>query len=154
MGRRALVIGGREGFTLVELVVVLVFLGLAAAVAVPAFRPASERGAGPAARELARAWSAARGQAARRGSPVTVDLDLGTGSYAALAEGDSMRLDTLEAGYLPLSPGVRLSGGDGVRARAVFDALGRARADRVRITGEGEAHEVWADVWTGAARTR
>ncbi|HEX5726139.1 MAG TPA: prepilin-type N-terminal cleavage/methylation domain-containing protein, partial [Longimicrobiaceae bacterium] len=67
--------GGRRGFTVIELLVVLTFLGLGAAVAVPAFRNPGERGVGAASRALMAAWAEARGEAARRAEPVTVTLE-------------------------------------------------------------------------------
>src|SRR5688572_6189154 len=69
---------GRSGFTLVEIVVVLIMLGIAAAVAVPAFRPPAERSAGAAARALRELYADARNQAARRGVAVVVELTTAT----------------------------------------------------------------------------
>ncbi|HEU4455789.1 MAG TPA: GspH/FimT family protein [Longimicrobium sp.] len=145
--------GSRSGFTLVEIVVVLMMLAIAAAVAVPAFRPPAERSAGAAARALRELYADARNQAARRGVAVVVELTTATGEWRLAADPeDGTAPRTLAVGTLPLPAEGRLAGGREGVARAAFSPLGRARADRVTIT-EGEVrHEVSVDGWTGAAR--
>ncbi len=145
--------GSRSGFTLVEILVVLMMLAIAAAVTVPAFRPPAERSAGAAARALREVYADARSQAARRGVAVVVEIRTATGEWRLIADPeDGTAPRTLEVGTLPLPAEGRLSGGRDGTARAAFTPLGRARADRVTIT-EGEVrHEVSVDGWTGAAR--
>jgi type II secretory pathway pseudopilin PulG len=131
--------------TIVELLVVIAIVGIAAAAAVPAFRAAD--GAAAAAEALTDEWRRARGDAVRRGVPVEVVLE-GTGAWVErTAPGDGSAPDTLRTGTLPLPDGARVRGG-AVR----FDALGRARADRVTIEHGREIHVAWVDPWTGAAR--
>jgi type II secretory pathway pseudopilin PulG len=131
--------------TILELLVAIAIVGIAAAAAVPAFRAAD--GAAAAAEALTDEWRRARGDAVRRGVPVEVVLE-GTGAWVArTAPGDGSAPDTLRTGTLPLPDGARVRGG-AVR----FDALGRARADRVTIEHGREIHVAWVDPWTGAAR--
>ena len=143
---------GIRGFTLVELLVVLAMLAIAAAVAVPALRPPAERSAGAAADSLLHVLARARTDAAARGTPVHVEVRAGDGRFAVTADGEDGARDTLRAGSLPLPPGGRASGGRRGTARMSFDASGRARADRVALTDEGGRIEIVVDAWSGAAR--
>ena len=143
---------GRSGFTLPELLTVIVVLGICAAVAAPAFRPPG-RSAAAAAEALRSVFLDARGAAAREGTTVTVELRTATGEFAVVAERAGGIADTLNVGVLPVPPEGVVRGGEGGVARAAFDPLGRARADRVSITEREVRHEVTVDAWTGAART-
>jgi prepilin-type N-terminal cleavage/methylation domain-containing protein len=133
----------RGGFTLAELLAVLVVMGLAAAVAAPALRPPDEAGAVPAAAALREAYGAARGAAARRVVPVAVEVEAETGRWALLAELPDGARDTLREGRLPLG-GATLAGGG-----ARFTPLGRARAEPATFAGGGARVEVRVDPWTG-----
>lgn len=141
------------GFTLVEMLVVLTMLAIAGAVAVPAFRAPAERSAGAAARALRTVYADARGEAARRGVTIVVELETATGSWRMIADPDDGTAPrTLRAGALPLPAEGRVAGGREGSARASFGATGRARADRVVLSEGEERHEVTVDGWTGAAR--
>ncbi|HYH83188.1 MAG TPA: GspH/FimT family pseudopilin [Longimicrobium sp.] len=142
----------RSGFTLVELLVVLAMLAIAAAVAVPALRPPAERSAGAAADSLLHVLARARADAAARGTTVGVEVRAGDGGFSVIADGDDGGRDTLRAGSLPLPAGGRVIGGRDGEARASFDAAGRARADRMAVTDEGGRIEIIVDPWSGAAR--
>jgi prepilin-type N-terminal cleavage/methylation domain-containing protein len=144
---------GRAGMTLIELLVAIAIVGIALGAAVPAFRPANERGTGAAAEALMRAWRDARGDAARRGVPVDVVLDAKTGAWFSITVPEDERApDTLRTGVLPLPDGARLSGGNGRETMVRFDALGRARADRVTIKHGQDRVVLSVDPWTGAGR--
>jgi Tfp pilus assembly protein FimT len=136
------------------MLVVLMMIGVMAMTVAPALRRPDERGASPSADVLAAAMARARLQAVTRAVPVSVDVDLAVGMWAAVAHPADRPVDTTDAGVLPLSSDTRLSGGDGTTARVAFDGLGRARADRLAVSdGEG-AQEIVVDAWTGAARVR
>ncbi|HEX8455391.1 MAG TPA: type II secretion system protein [Longimicrobium sp.] len=144
---------GRAGMTLIELMVALAIVGIALAATVPAFRPSNERGTGAAAEALMRAWREARGDAARRGMPVDVVLEAKTGAWFAITvPEDEQAPDTLRAGILPLPSGARLTGGNGRETMVRFDALGRARSDRVTIEYGADRLVLSVDPWTGAGR--
>jgi prepilin-type N-terminal cleavage/methylation domain-containing protein len=139
------------GFTLTEMLVVLVMMGIAAAGAVPAFRPPAERSAGAAARALRYVYADARGEAARRGTAVVVEVETATGKWRMGTDPvDGTAPRTLKVGALPLPAEGRVSGGEGGTARAVFGFTGRARAHAVTIGEGAERHEVRVDGWTGA----
>ncbi len=142
------------GFTLVEMLVVLMIVGAGAMVVVPAFRRPDERGASPSADALAAAVGRARLAAVTRAVPVTVEVDLAEGRWTTVARPADGAADTVDAGALPVSPNTRLVGGDGAFAAVMFDVLGRARADRITVSDGGGAQEVDVDAWTGAARVR
>jgi prepilin-type N-terminal cleavage/methylation domain-containing protein len=142
------------GFTLVEMLVVLMMIGTAAMVVAPALRRPDERGASPSADALAAAIARARLAAVTRAVPVSVDVDLAAGRWAALAHPADRPADTTDAGLLPLSSDTRLSGGDGKTAQVAFDGLGRARADRLAVSDAHGTQEIVIDAWTGAARVR
>ncbi|HEX2207390.1 MAG TPA: GspH/FimT family pseudopilin, partial [Longimicrobium sp.] len=93
-------------------------------------------------------------EAVTRAVPVTVDVDFASGRWSAVAHPADRPADTVDAALLPTSPRTRLAGGDGKAARIAFDALGRARADRLAVSDEEGTQEVVVDAWTGAARVR
>jgi prepilin-type N-terminal cleavage/methylation domain-containing protein len=144
----------RSGFTLVEMLVVLMMIGAGAMVVAPALRRPDERGASPSADALAAAIGKARLAAVTRAVPVMVEVDVAGGRWTTVAQPADRRSDTVDAGALPLSPDTRLAGGDGAFAMVVFDGLGRARADRITVSDRGGAQEIEVDAWTGAARVR
>lgn len=144
----------RAGFTLVEMLVVLMMVGVMAMTVAPALRRPDERGAGPSADALAAAIARARLAAVTRAVPVSVDVDLAAGRWSAVAHPAERPADTMDAGLLPLSSETRLSGGDGKVARIAFDGLGRARADRLAASDGAGTREIVIDAWTGAAAVR
>ncbi len=140
-----------DGFTLVEVLTVVVVIGIAAAVAVPALRPPREQSAGAAAEALRRVYAEARGEAAARGVPVVVVLETATDSFAVFAEREAGVRELIRAGQLPLPPDGSVLGGREGRAHARFTPLGRARADRVTLVDGDDRLEVRVDAWTGEA---
>jgi type II secretion system protein H len=145
----------RAGFTLVELLVVLAILGLAAAVAAPALRSLDRTGARDGADAVAALYTEASNAAVRRGAPVTVRLDLSGGTYVVLARASAGGVaETVRAGTLSLSADERLTGGDDGWATVTFDPFGRARGDRVVVARGDERYEVTAAPWTGAVDVR
>ena len=145
----------RRAFTLVELLVVLVIVGTVAAVAAPALRFGARGGARDAAERLVALRDRARAVAVGRGVEARLSLDLTTGSYRLVTTPASgSPPDTGRAGALALGGGTRLEGGRDGWALVTFDALGRARGDRVSVVDERGHHDVVTDPWTGATRTR
>lgn len=140
------------GFTLAEVVAVVVVMGVVATVAVPAFRPVQERSAHAAADALREVYADARGTAAKRGVPVLVVLETATDSFAVFAEPEGGPRELLRAGRLPLPEAGTVAGGRGGRAHARFTPLGRARADRVTLADGDARRVVEVDPWTGAPR--
>ncbi len=136
------------GFTLIEVVVVLVLLGVVAGVTVPAFRDATARG--PRAEvtgEVLRLLEGARATALDRATVTRLMLDPRTGSYRIETDSMGHRV-SLREGRLTLPAGVTLEGGPGwVAAR--FTATGTAVADSIVVRGSDGATSIGVDTWTG-----
>ena len=119
------------GFTLVEMLAVVLVMGVAAAVAVPALRPSDEQSAGAAAERCAPSTARRARPAARRGEPVRVELETATDSFAIIAEPEGGARGLLRAGRLPLPEDASIAGGRDGRARARFTPAGpRPRGPR------------------------
>ena len=111
----------RAGVTLLELLVVLVLLGLAAGLAAPVLRPRATAADDPTARTIA----AARALALRRAESLRLDVGA-DGRWAIVARGDSVLQRgalpptgaALRLGISPLGVCVPEAGDDGTSATA------------------------------------
>lgn len=145
--------GLERGFTLVELVVTLLVLALAASVAVPAFRPEEARGdldrAVEAFEDLLRA---ARDSAVAAAVPVTLSIDSITGGVWVTTPADRAAGGPQEAAAIPfpLPPSVRVELGR-ARARFAFQPGGSAFADTVVLRGSTGVRVLTLNPWTGHA---
>lgn len=140
------------GFTLAEIVAVVVVLGIVATVAAPTLRPVQERSVAAAVDALRDVYADARGTAAKRGIPVRVVLETASDSFAVFAEPEGGPRELVRTGRLPLPEDGTVLGGRGGRAHARFTPLGRARADRVVLADGAARRAVEVDPWTGAPR--
>lgn len=140
---------GNRGFTLVELLTVLVLLGVVSAVVLPELSRRLGSEAAETARSVEQVYRSAREAAVTRGVRVTVSLELVTGSYLARTDGH----EELARGVVARPSGLRLGGGRDGWVIAQFDAAGRASADRLLVSGSKERYEVSVDPWTGAIET-
>jgi type II secretion system protein H len=142
-------ITGRRGFTLLEVMVVLLILSVLGVVAVPALQgpprePALDEGAG----RVEALFRMARNEAVRSGRAVTVVLD----STSALAWVDTR--DRVDGESLELPSGVTL---ELPRARAsfTFHPGGGAEGDSVVVRGPGDVIRiVTVNRWSGHAAIR
>ena len=157
----------RRGFTLIELVVVLLLIALATAVTVPAFLhedpPQADMDA--AEQRVSLLFRLARDSAVHSGAPVTVFLDsitatawLVTGSSATSSDPASNASRT--AGALHATPGESLGlpasvslGMSSARARFRFMPGGAAFGDTLVLRAGATVRSMTVDPWTGDAVT-
>ena len=137
----------RSGFTLIELVVVLLVLGIATAAVVPslALRPSDT--AGEDAHVVMRLLRAARMGALDRGEAVTLDIQVSTGRYtSSLRRPDADSV--IAEGTLPLAPGSQIKA-HRATAAWTFGADGSVWGDTVRVGPPEAAVLVRIEPWTG-----
>lgn len=142
--------GAEAGFTLVELLVVLLILGVVSAVTLPDLASLRQPPARRAAGALADVYRTAREAAAERGVTTTVAVRLDRGAFALYDGPAAPGIEPVRRGTL-LERGspVRISGPGGW-AFAVFSPSGPARAPELRFRGEGAPYLLRVDEWTGA----
>jgi prepilin-type N-terminal cleavage/methylation domain-containing protein len=143
-----------RGFTLIELIVVIAIIGVAASVVAPAFKQRR-----PDARTttdaIATLYAGASRAATVRRVPVVVAIETATGRFTTLTEpAPGTARDTIDSGTLPLPSGARLGGGREGWALASFDGHGNARGSTIEITQEQQSYEVRIDPWTAEAVVR
>lgn len=132
---------GRQGFTLMELMVVLALFALTAAAALPAFGDATRTTpARRTATEIARILTAGRDMARQRGVPVAVVVSPSTGAYWV---GDSA------PGQLPLRDASIASASPRIECR--FAPTGPATPCTFVVSG-GETVIVRTGIWSGEIR--
>jgi prepilin-type N-terminal cleavage/methylation domain-containing protein len=136
-----------RGFTLVELVVVLLLLGLLSAAVAPALRTVAERTPAQHAREeIVALLASARRSALEQASTAT--LRLNTASLAWRLTVNSATKATATDGRLLLPAGTTLSDADG-RVTARFYPDGTVDAEPVVASAAGVTEIVRLDRWTG-----
>lgn len=142
----------RAGFTLVEMVVVLLILAVATAVTIPAVRgPPVDDDFTLALRQVDDMFRFARDSAARAGTPLTVAIDSATGNVWLLADGDlTSSMTDAEPLDLPAGVSIELTKS---RARFRFLPSGAAFSDSITVRTNGESRLISVDPWTGHAIT-
>ncbi|MEO0715886.1 MAG: GspH/FimT family pseudopilin [Planctomycetota bacterium] len=89
----------RRGFTLVELIAVMVLLAVLSATAIPAIGALSSASTAGAAEEVARRLDVARAHAATNGRLAGIGVDVGTDTVSTLTVADGVAMN------LPVEPG-------------------------------------------------
>lgn len=140
-----------RGFTLVEVLVVLVLLGIAAAVVVPALpRIAEEDPLARSGEEVTNVLRRARRTALERGAPIALTVDTEASRYwVEIYERGEWR--PLTQDVLSLSPRVSLTAERG-RARFVFRPNGSALGDALAVRDGARGTRIAVDPWLGDAR--
>ena len=134
----------RAGFTLVEVVTVLVILGLGLAVAAPAFRAAlPQDGIAAASAEVAGVLRTASRTARERAQPVTVVLDSTSSRYWQRGAQHTTAADTFAFG-----PDVRIEL-PAARLSITFQPDGRASRASFSVRHAQRAERIEVDPWTG-----
>lgn len=127
-----------NGFTLVELMVVLVVMGLAASIVIMTLPSREEAGVRAATKFAARA-AAARDFAIMSGKPTGVWMTASGYGFESMSEGRWSALTTRTLKDTDWGKGVAAQFSTGAAARVRFDSVGLASNDVVvSIVGEGE----------------
>ena len=150
----------RGGFTLIELVVVLLLVAVATAVTVPAFLAEPEReDLDIATQRIDLLLRLARDSAVHIGMPVTVSIDSvsGTAWLVTGTQADTFA-DAAPAGSVHAAPGASLDLPPsvtmqlaGARARFRFIPGGAAFGDTIVLSSGGVARAITLNPWTGDA---
>lgn len=139
----------RRGFSLVELVVVLVLLGITAALSAPALTSALDRDESHASvREVRTLLEDSRSLALERGARVDLVIDAENARYWVMA-GD----DSATTGGIALDSGVRLQSRR-ARAHFMWDARAASWIDTLRVTTGAGRTMLTVDPWSGAVIIR
>lgn len=137
------------GYTLVEMVVVLAVMALAAAVIAPGLFRTETSGGERVVRTLTEVYAMAREAAVTRGGGAQVWVNADEGRWLALVRsGGTSRWDTLGSGSLQ-TPGVQLQSGGERWAIVRFDARGRAAGQSVGVRGPEGVALLRPNHWTG-----
>lgn len=139
----------RRGFTLIEVLVVLLILALVGGVGIPRLAPRATGAEGVAERVVA-VLVAARAHAVERGVSTALLLDAASGRWVVLGTPDAYGGgDTLRTGVLALD-GTALGSGDIDRVRVTFDAVGRAWGPPIDVGDADHRYTIRVHPWTGA----
>jgi type II secretory pathway pseudopilin PulG len=129
------------------MVVVLLILGIMAAVVLPAFRPPESDPIDQAADEVQHLLRASRAAALATGRTVLVSIDPVARTYRVATLADSA-VPAIAEGTFALGREVSLRG-TLPRARVRFDRLGLAVADSLAVVGPHGTRVIALDPWTG-----
>ena len=137
----------QQGFTLLELLVVLAIIAMVTAVALPSLSHRRGPDAATAARDIAAALMATRAHAMATRRPAVFTVDLADGRFHVPGGRD---------GALPAGLGLTLVTSAGQAAGHVgaitFYPDGGATGGRLRLTGRGHDADIEVDWLTGAVR--
>lgn len=139
----------KHGFTLVEISVSLLLIGIATAVVAPAVRQASSPSEAVVS-EVRSVLERARGKAAVHGRAVEVRLDFPTGEYTMIMAGAGEASEyPLERGRLHGIRGFRRDGPSGQHLVLRFSPLGDASAEGMGFESIPGTVTITLDRWTG-----
>ena len=141
---------GRCGFTLAELVVVLVILSVVAATVIPALRIAAPDALSVGATEVSRLLLGAERTALEVGAPVRLTLNPTTRAYVVERVSDTA-IGVLGAGWLDFPAGVELSD-QRPSIRVEFGRTGPAAHDSLVLRAGAATRVIQVDAWIGSSR--
>ncbi len=135
-----------RGFTLIELVVVLLILGLTLAAVAPAFAARRDQAADRAVDAIAMLLRTARNTALETAVPTAVTIDPTSARVWVRADAIKNPLDTSFTIAVPV--GTEYSAAS-PRVRFIFDPRGGATVDTLMVSSAGGRWAVTVDSWTG-----
>lgn len=140
----------REGFTLVEMMVVILILAIVSAVTIPAFRWSTDDKLANAAGVITNLMQRSRQTAVERGQSVALVVDAEHARYWAVVQTTGNADSVVSYGAIDMSPGATLTS-DAPRSRYVFDPSGSASGPPLVVKVDSRATVVTLDRWTGDA---
>lgn len=143
----------RRGFTLVEMLVVIVILAIVSAVTIPAFRSNSDDQLANAVRVITTLMQRSRQTAIERGENVTLVVDAEHARYWAVVHGTSRADSVVSYGAIEMSSGATLSS-DALRSRFLFEPSGSASGPSLVVKVDSRAAVIALDRWTGDAHAQ
>ena len=143
-------LSGCHGFTLAELVVVLVILSVVAATVMPALRASAPDGLSIGAAEVSRLLLSAERAALEAGVPVRLTVNPTTRAYVVERVSDTT-VGVLGAGSLDLPAGVELSD-QRPSIRVEFGRTGPAAQDSLVLRAGATTRVIRVDAWIGSPR--
>ena len=142
--------GDRQGFTLLEMLIVIVIVAIVSAVTVPAFRATPDDEITASAKSLTTLMQRSRQTAVERGETVSLVVDADNARYWATIVNPGSPDSVVSYGTLELASGATLSA-DAARTRYVFAPTGSATGSPIVVRLESRAAVVTLDQWTGDA---
>ena len=141
----------RNGFTLVEMLIVIVILAVVSAVTVPAFRSSPDDDITSSANVLTTLMQRSRQTAVERGQTVTLVVDAENARYWATLQSTGQADSLLSYGPLELASGATIKS-DEPRPRYVFAPSGAASGAPLEVRLDSRAAVITLNQWTGDAR--
>jgi type II secretion system protein H len=141
----------REGFTLVEMLIVIVILAIVSAVTVPALRSTPDDKLTTSANALTTLMQRSRQTAVERGQTVSLVVDAENARYWATIMSASNPDSVLSYGPIELASGATLAADDS-RSRYLFAPSGAASGPPIEMRLDSRAAVITLNQWTGDAR--
>jgi type II secretion system protein H len=142
----------REGFTLVEMLIVIVILAIVSAVTIPALRSTPEDELTSSAGVVTSLMQRSRQTAVERGQTVALVVDAENARYWATIESPGNADSLVSYGPIELATGATLTA-DTPRSRYVFAPSGAASGGPLVVRLNSRSGVITLNQWTGDART-
>jgi len=141
----------RAGFTLVEMLIVIVILAVVSAVTVPALRSTPEDELTVSADVVTNLMQRSRQTAVERGQTVALVVDAENARYWVMIQSAGSADSVVSYGAIDLSRGATLES-DMPRSRYVFAPSGAATGTPLVVRLDSRAAVITLNQWTGDAR--
>jgi type II secretion system protein H len=139
-----------RGFTLIEMLIVIVILAIVSAVTVPALRSGPDDAMTSSAKVLTTLMQRSRQTAVERGQTLSLVVDAENARYWATIVSPGNPDSVVSYGPIELAAGATLSA-DEARSRYVFAPSGAATGSPIVVRLDSRAAVITLDQWTGDA---
>ena len=141
----------RRGFTLVEMLIVIVILAIVSAVTVPALRANPDDELTTSANAVTNLMQRSRQTAVERGQTVTLVVDVENARYWATIVSTGEPDSVVAYGPIELASGATITA-DKSRVHYVFAPSGAAAGGPLQVRMDSRAAVITLNQWTGDAR--